>query len=195
MDTLGHEIVIHGFFHERARKKKETAREKIVTRFYTADEGEFFDLDYASALRLIRTAQEDFAAIGLEPSGFIAPAWLLAAEAERAAIDAGISYTTTLRSVRDFVARSEFASQSLVYSVRRAWRRAASLVWNRILFRRLTNNPLLRLSIHPPDVRHPAVWRQILRIVDEALLNRTPLTYREWLGRKSEIRNPKSETV
>ena len=62
--------------------------------FYTADEGEFFDLSYATALDLIRDAQHDFAAHGFRPSGFIAPAWLIGAEAERAAIDAGMTYTT-----------------------------------------------------------------------------------------------------
>src|SRR5438477_1970156 len=41
MNASGHEIVLHGFFHERTRKTDESAREKIVTRFYTADEGEF----------------------------------------------------------------------------------------------------------------------------------------------------------
>ena len=60
MNASGHEIVLHGFFHQRARKPDETAREKIVTRFYTADEGEFFDLGYADALRLIREARHDF---------------------------------------------------------------------------------------------------------------------------------------
>ena len=33
MEALGHEIVIHGFFHERARRDDETAREKFITRF------------------------------------------------------------------------------------------------------------------------------------------------------------------
>ena len=192
METLGHEIVIHGFFHERARRENETVREKLVTRFYTADEGEFFDLSYTTGLDLIRDAQHDFATHGFRPSGFIAPAWLLGVEAERAAIDAGMTYTTTLRAVRDFVTRREFASQSLVYSVRNGWRRAASLVWNRWLFARLTTNELLRLSVHPPDITHPAIWRQILKVVDKAARSRKPVTYRAWLGGKSAIRNPQS---
>jgi hypothetical protein len=193
MAANGHEVIIHGFFHQRARWKDETVRTKIVTRFYTADEGEFFDLSYSDALRLIREARHDFEAHGFRPHGFIAPAWLLGAEAERAVIDAGMDYTTTLRTVRDFAAGRSFTSQSLVYSVRSAWRRALSLAWNRSLFRRLTTNPLLRLGIHPPDLAHRAVWRQIEGIIDEALRDRRPMTYREWLPQKSEIRDPKFE--
>jgi predicted deacetylase len=181
ISELGHEIVIHGFFHERRRRRDETVREKIVTRFYTADEGEFFDIDYATALDLICTAKCDFARHGFHPSGFIAPAWLLGAKAERAAIDAGMTYTTTLDGVRDFAAQRTFDSQSIVYSVRSSWRRAASLIWNRWLLARLTPNELLRISIHPPDIGYPAVWRQIMSFVDHALSSREATTYEKWL--------------
>ncbi|MEO7723929.1 MAG: polysaccharide deacetylase family protein, partial [Chthoniobacterales bacterium] len=153
----GHEIVIHGFYHQRARRLGENARARVVTRFYTADEGEFYDLGYDEARRLITEARDDFESHGFHPHGFIAPAWLLGAEAARAAIDAGMSYTTTLRTVRDFARGRIVISQSLVYSVRSGWRRTMSLAWNRNLFRRLAGNPLLRLGIHPPDLEHPAI--------------------------------------
>ncbi len=179
----GHEVVLHGFFHERARRPNETPRDQFITRFYTADEGEFYDLGYDEARALIEEAQRDFAAQGFRPRGFIAPAWLLGAEAERAAIDAGMTYTTTLRQVRDFVARQEIASQSLGYSVRSSWRRGLSLGWNRWLFSRLTNNALLRLSLHPPDISHPEIWRQIRGIIARALRDREPMTYQSWLTR------------
>jgi hypothetical protein len=107
----GHEIVIHGFYHERERRRDESVRAKIWTRFYTADEGEFFDLSYPDALRLIGEARHEFEAHGFRPRGFIAPAWLLGAEAERAAIDAGMDYTTTIRTVRDFAGSRTFPSK------------------------------------------------------------------------------------
>ena len=193
--TNGHEIVIHGFFHQRARRSDENALAKIVTRMYTMDEGEFFDLGYEEALHLIQTAREHFATHGFHPTGFIAPAWLLSAEAERAVIDAGMSYTTTLRTVRDFGGGRIMQSQSLVYSVRSGCRRVSSLAWNRSLFRRLTTNPLLRLGIHPPDIDHRAIWKQIGEIVTEALVDRRAVTYGDWLCQKSAINNQKSETL
>ncbi len=189
----GHEIVIHGFYHERARRAGETIRQKLVSRVYTADEGEFYDLDYDEAVSRIRDARDEFAAHGFHPAGFIAPAWLLSAAAERAAIDAGFRYTTTLREVRDFASGEKFLSQSLVYSVRSHWRRAVSLFWNRMLFRRLTRNPLLRLGLHPPDIDHLEIWRQIEALVTEALRSCRPTTYQEWLGNNSAICNLYSE--
>ncbi len=187
LSAQGHEIVIHGFYHERARRAGESARQKVVTRVYTADEGEFYDLDYEKASRLLREAKNEFAAHGFQPTGFIAPAWLLGAEAERAAIDAGFRYTTTLRGVRDLASGEEFLSQALVYSVRSDWRCAVSLFWNRTLFRRLTRNPLLRLGLHPPDLDHPGIWRQINALLAKALSDRQPTTYQNWLAAPSEL--------
>jgi uncharacterized protein len=191
----GHEIVIHGVFHQRARRNDENALAKIVTRIYTMDEGEFFDLGYDEALRLVQKAREDFEAHGFHPTGFIAPAWLLGAEAERAVIDAGMSYTTTLRTVRDFGGGRIVQSQSLVYSGRSGWRRVSSLAWNRSLFRRLTTDPLLRLGIHPPDIDHRVIWKQIGEIIRKALVDRQAMTYGNWICQKSAINNSKSEIV
>ena len=85
LEADGHEIVIHGYFHERPRRAKESLRDKFVTRFYTQNEGEFYDLAYDEALRRIVAARDELGAYGLKPRGFVAPAWLLGEEAERAA--------------------------------------------------------------------------------------------------------------
>ena len=108
LQSAGYEIVIHGYFHERPRHANETIRDKFFTRLYTADEGEFYDLDYDEALRRITAARDEFRASGLKPRGFVAPAWLLGAEAERAARDAELEYTTRLRTLHDLRSGEEF---------------------------------------------------------------------------------------
>ena len=192
LSALGHELVIHGFYHERRRRAGESTRHKLITRIYTADEGEFYDLDCVEALRLMQEARNEFAVQGFNPTGFIAPAWLLGPEAQRAAIAAGFRYTATLRGVRDFSTGSEFLSQSLVYSVRSDWRCALSLFWNRILYSRLTGNLLLRLSLHPPDLGHPGIWRQIEALVSRARRDRHSSTYQEWLAQRSPVQHQPS---
>src|SRR3954471_21306721 len=49
LEDAGHEIVIHGFFHQRPRRSGESASDRFVTRIYTQDEGEFYDLSYDEA--------------------------------------------------------------------------------------------------------------------------------------------------
>jgi len=180
----GHEIVIHGYHHQRTRRDGESLRAKATTRFYTADEGEFYDLDHASATALVTKARAEFQQLGVPTTGFIAPAWLLSGEAESALRDLQCEYTTRLGSVLDLRTGRTVASQSLVWSVRSAWRRQMSLAWNALLFRRLQTNSLMRISIHPVDLRHAKVWQQIRKLVTRALADREPLTYLAWLTRE-----------
>jgi len=187
LESEGHEIVIHGYFHERPRGPKETWREKFLTRFYTDDEAEFYDLDYEEAFRRITTARDEFRAGGLSPRGFVAPAWLLSREGERAARDAELAYTTRLRTVRDLRSGEDFPTRSLVYSVRSNWRRAASRVWNAALLPLLRSNPLLRLSIHPSDYSYPAIWRQIADLTGAMDGVRTPITYQDWIAEQRSM--------
>ncbi len=184
LEGAGHEIVIHGYFHERPRRANETMRDRLITRFYTQGEGEFFDLPYEEAFQRISKAQALFAAGGLKPRGFIAPAWLLNTAGERAARDAGMEYTTRLRTVLDLRSGESVIARSLVYSVQAPWRRTASLVWNRALLQAARDKTLLRLSIHPPDYQFPAIWNQIERFIQQMSETRTPTTYQDWIAER-----------
>jgi len=72
--------------------------------------------------------------------------------------------------------------------VRSGWRRATSLAWNALLNRLVKENELVRLSIHPPDFLHPAVWRQIVDLVSEMAPIRMPTTYQDWIGEQRRKR-------
>ena len=184
LEANGHEIVIHGYFHQRPRREREKLSDKFFTRFYTNNEGEFYDLDYDEAFRRISRAREEFVAAGLTPRGFIAPAWLLGSEAERAAAEAEMEYTTRLTCVRDLRSGENFHARTLVYSLRSGWRRLASRAWNRALAAPLAEAPLARVSIHPPDREYPEIWDQILRLTDRLAENRTATTYRDWVAER-----------
>ena len=184
LEAQGHEVVIHGYFHERPRRDGERIREKFLTRFYTNDEGEFYDLDYDEALRRITRARDDFGKAGLRPRGFVAPAWLLGSAAERAAVAAEMEYTTRLTGVRDLRFGDNFHARTLTYSVRNGWRRVASLVWNGALARQLAGARLARVSIHPSDMDHPEIWQQILRLTDRLIGDRMATTYSDWIAER-----------
>jgi len=179
--AAGDEPVLHGYFHRRERRPDESLRAKVTTRFYTADEGEFYDISGADALRLAGQGREELRRLGLTPCGFIAPAWLLSQAGETALQKLGFLYTTRLSSVVDLPCGRVHASQSLVWSVRSFWRRVVSRRWNASLFKRLKAAPLLRIGIHPVDIEHPAIWRQIEDLTQRALADRVPLTYQQWI--------------
>ena len=51
-----------------------------------------------------------------------------------------------------------------------------------MLSRLLKDSPLMRLSIHPPDFSHPAIWRQAIDLIGKMDGHRTPTTYQEWIA-------------
>jgi uncharacterized protein len=182
LEARGYEIVIHGYFHQRPRRADEGIAEKFMTRIYTRDEGEFFDLDYDEAFARITKARDEFKAARLSPLGFVPPAWLLSAEGERAARDAGMQYTTRIDSVLDLLTGERRPTRSLVYSTDSGWRRTVSLGWNAALARSLEMRELARLSIHPPDFTDRKIWGQILQFIERFVRTRNATTYRDWIG-------------
>jgi len=179
--SAGHEAVLHGYYHLRPTKEGEGMATRLITRHYTAGEGEFHDPSFAEASELLRRGKEALSGCGVPFRGFIAPAWLLGEEAERAVREEGFAYTTRIGSVIDLKNGESFFSRSMVYSVRAPWRRSVSLLWNEILFRCLKQAPLLRIGLHPPDWDHPSIRRHVLRCLRLAAANRTVTTYWEWL--------------
>ncbi len=182
LSKAGHEVVIHGYYHQRSRRADETVRQRWVTSIYTMGEGEFYDLSKDEAMALVTQAKSDFLQLDiLLPAGFIAPAWLLSEEAAEAVREAGFQYTTYLTGVKAHIAMDGvhdfLRTQSLVYSCRNRWRRVCSLLWNAALRRRLKNSPLLRLGLHPPDYKHPFIWQQILRFAREEATRRFVMSY------------------
>jgi uncharacterized protein len=181
----GHEPVLHGLIHLRQRRRNEHLLDRFVTRIYTADEGEFFDLDLDAARTRLRDGLDSLRFLGREIPGFIAPAWLLGSQAQQAVVAAGFRYTALVGRVRGYAPQRVWTSRSLVWSTRKPWRIAVSLAWNQTLFDRTRQNELLRISLHPPDYAIGPVWGQVRRLIERALADRRVVTYEEFVAQAS----------
>jgi predicted deacetylase len=183
----GHEIVLHGYFHDRRESPRETLGTLFWTRLYTSREAEFLDLPLDEARIRLRRGRELFAEKGWDARGFIAPAWLMAPHVPNLAGEVGFTYTNTLRELVPLArggGRPPIASQSLCYSTRAGWRRLASMAWNRKLFGKLRQTNLIRLSLHPRDLEFPLLRRQIDQIIRSSLQRGfEPSTYAGYVAR------------
>lgn len=180
-EEAGHEVVLHGYYHLRLTVKAGGFFKEIMASHYTAGEGEFYDISRPEAEKLLQLGLAGFHEMGFFPTGFVAPAWLLGKESEEALrAEKSLAYTTRIGGMIDFQNDVEFASRSLVYSVRALWRRQVSLLWNEMLFRSLRKNPLMRLGLHPPDWNYSWVKSHVHSIVRRALADRQAMTYENW---------------
>jgi uncharacterized protein len=136
----------------------------------------------AEASDRLQRGLDDLAFLPRKVVGFIAPAWLLSAEAETAVRKLDFRYTTRLGCVQIFGRSDKIRSRSLVWSTRANWRAVMSLAWNRGLAAATAEAPLIRIAIHPADLLHTAVWRQIRQSVAGISQGRECVSYEKFVA-------------
>ena len=184
----GHEIVLHGWTHQVSNLKSQISNLKcpftwFYENLYTAGEAEFLNLDYKEAHTRIGKGLAMFRDLGLNTRGFIAPAWLMNPNVERAAKDHGLIYSNTISKLIHLPTDRSYSTRSCVWSTRAFWRRVISPIWNSYLFHRLNAVDPLRISLHPNDLDYPKIWEQIKTLVRLARCERKPTTYADWIQR------------
>ena len=152
----GAEIVLHGERHSA---------------------GEFRKLDRATARARIDRGLGSLRALGLEPAGFVPPAWLARDEGHAAARDAGLGFSEDQRSIRLFPAGRRLVSPAVRWSARtpaRAWG-SVLVARGRWLLQRRARYP--RIALHPQDYAHPRIARDLPAALDRWLTRHSPISY------------------
>ncbi len=177
----GDEIVLHGWFHDDPGPVSWRPDQFFMRRIYT-HEGEFYRISGAEAAQRLRHGLALFSRLGWPVHGFVAPAWLLGREACRALSGLPFRYTSDPGGLIRLPTFRHLAAPTLVWSSGTWWRRLLSLAWNTCrLDRHRRRAPLIRLGLHPVDMRHRMVRAYWLRTMEELLAEREPLTKHQWL--------------
>lgn len=177
-EELGDEIVLHGLYHFNDTRAL-SPRSWFWNRLYTASEAEFLDLDFHTAHFRIRYGKQRLKKAGLHPVGFVAPAWLMNSQVQKAVFNVGMMYTNTVNSIVAASGKIIF-SRSLCYSARAGWRQVGSLGWNSALWQVKRNHDIVRLSLHPQDLEVRSFRSHISAIISAAMaLNFESTTYSE----------------
>ncbi len=189
--AAGHDICLHGFFHQ-AEQVRGGPIQQLIGRHYTQSEGEFFQIDSATARDRLQRGLAILANEARLPIvGFTPPAWLISDEGRAALIEAGLHYTTTFSQVELLQRGAVLKAPTLVYSCRSAWRRVVSRAWLRFWERVNREAPLLRIAAHPGDFVHAHVEKSLYAHVQRAMSNgREAVTYRDLLPAGTSTVNP-----
>lgn len=178
LSTAGHDLCLHGNTHA-ADEIRGGPVARLMARFYTNREGEFYQLTRTEAEAKLDSGLELFGRTELPLHGFTAPAWLLSPPAREALRNRGFHYNTLLSQVELLQEDRPIAAPTLVFSCRSAWRRFVSIHWTRFWMRIHADTPVLRLAVHPCDLEHPAILDAVLQLLRRARTDRRPITYRD----------------
>jgi predicted deacetylase len=172
----GMEIFLHGFFH-RDDTRHGPAAARLRARFMTAGEGEFLGLTRRDATRRIcdgRALLEDVT--GQPVTGFVAPAWLYGEPSREALRELQIPLAEDHLSVWSPATGRRLAHGPVItWASRTRLRLAASIAAAGML--RRAPLEVLRIGVHPPDVRHAALVSSIEKTLDIAARRRRIARY------------------
>lgn len=178
----GDELALHGYFHCDDGPLANNPRDWFMRRIYT-HEGEFYSLSQEAALARLRAGIEVFQRFNWPLAGFVAPAWLMSAGTREALRQLPLSYTSDPQHLYRLPDFSVIDAPGLVWSARSAWRRGLSKLLSDRREHRWQQAPVIRLGLHPVDMRHEfsrTYWLQtVKRLLDEG---RVPMTKAGWLA-------------
>lgn len=185
--AAGAEIVLHGLRHDEVGQRR-TLAHRARTFGRTDREGEFASLVAPEAAARIEQGLAVLRAAGLEPIGFVPPAWLARPDLEPVVRDAGLAFTEDTHAVTAVARGQRIPAPATCWSTRRAWRRAGSVVVAAARLRLEQARPLVRVAFHPPDAHWPAVLNSCRRTLEKLLEQRAVITYRELLAGEAGAR-------
>lgn len=174
----GVEIFLHGFYH-RDDSRHTDASAKLRARMMTAGEGEFLGLSTLEATARIangRKLLEDVT--GCNIAGFIAPAWLYGEGAHAALADAGITIAEDHLRVWSPSTGTQLARGPVITWASRSRARLVSSLAAAAALRRVPLE-VLRIGVHPPDIRHASLVRSIETTMQVAGRRRRAARYSE----------------
>ncbi len=177
----GFEIFLHGFFH-RDEARHSGAADRVRASLMTAGEGEFLGLDRSAAAKRIREGRSLLEDITGRPiAGFVAPAWLYGPGAIEALGDCSIAIAEDHLRVWSPATGEQLARGPVITWASRTRPRLVSSLVAAAALRRAPLK-VLRVGVHPPDIRHPVLVRSIQATLRSAARNRRPATYADLLA-------------
>lgn len=177
----GIEMFLHGFYHRDDARHSGT-KDRLRARFMTASEGEFLGLSRSDAGARIAEGRKLLEDVTGRPiDGFVAPAWLYGSGALEALAEASVPIAEDHLRVWSPRSGQKLAGGPVItWASRTRMRLASSLV----AASALSHAPLevLRVGVHPPDVRHPALRKSIEKTLARVTRKRTPGRYSDLLN-------------
>lgn len=161
----GAEIFVHGERHDEQGLPRSLA-DHVRALGATAQEGEFLGLDEGQADARIRRGIAHLQRVGLDPIGFVAPAWLAREDTYRAVQRAGLAISEDVASVHLHARATRLASPVIRWSGRSPLRAHLSAAVADARWRLQRGSWLARLALHPGDLRHAATATSVVAHLD-----------------------------
>lgn len=179
--AAGAEVFLHGLRHDE-RGIPRSWHHHLRAYGRTRGEGEFMALSPVEAGMRLDRGLEMLRQTGLQPVGFVPPAWLPGRDWLRLLRERRLAFTESSWAVFDVMAGLRVRASAFCWSTRSRWHQAAGALIAATRLRVQARTPVLRVAIHPPDVEAPRVRDSLRRVLDALLAQRAAVSYRAVLS-------------
>ncbi len=185
LQDKGNEIVQHGLEHISTNHNYPSFLEKFIGEQIAQGCGEFQNISYKEAKEKIWKGKEIFKANGFGAVGFVAPAWLLNPESEKA-LKEDFQYTTSFSNIEFFSPYKKESSNIVVFTSGGGLINKGFEWYNQHLIKRkFKNQRIARVAIHPQDIES-GFFQLTLNAINELRQNKEIVTYADILDIKNE---------
>lgn len=163
----GDELALHGYHHQQAGAPAALV-DRVRARLWTAGEGECLAPHEDLPSLLARGREQLTRWLGVRPAGFVAPAWLEPRGFAQLLGSLGFAWHETSMYLEALAPRRRAYAPVIGFATRTLTRELASVAWARALLSvrdpdRAQSGRLLRLAVHPADLRSPRVMAALER--------------------------------
>jgi len=161
----GAEVFLHGERHDE-RGLPRGLGDQVRAFGATAREGEFLTLSERDAAERIERGVARLRRLGLDPTGFVAPAWLASAGTYRAVRRSGLAISEDVNTIRLHHRGTRLASPVIRWSGRTAWRAHLSAAVADARWFTTRSSWLARVALHPADLHHSTTAMSVVTHLD-----------------------------
>jgi predicted deacetylase len=179
--ATGAEVFLHGLRHDEQGVRR-SWHHHLRAFGRTDGEGEFLALPPAEAGARMDLGLELLRQAGLEPVGFVPPAWLHGRDWSRLLRERRLAFTENSWAVFDVVSGLRLRAPAYCWSTLRPWHQVAGGLVAAARLRLQARAPLLRVAVHPLDIDSPRIRDSLRRVLDALVGRRTVLSYRAVLA-------------
>lgn len=176
--ALGADIFVHGERHDEFGNPR-SWREELRALGRTDREGEFLTLAGPAAEARIARALRTLRSLSLAPIGFVPPAWLAGDDLHDVVGRVGLQVSEDVKEVHVHPTRRRISSPVLRWSARTPWRASVSTIVARAGLVATRGAPVVRVALHPRDLRARTVRDSLVATLDRSLAERRVVRYSE----------------
>jgi uncharacterized protein len=163
----GDEIVLHGWTHAAVPTGPRTRR--LAGRVVARGAAEFVALDAAQATERLARGRAALSAAGLTAAGFTPPGWLASPGTVAALRATGFDYVTVHRGLLDLRTGRRHRAFALSHRPGGFGQGAGAALMRAWAPRAASRQALVRIALHPDDLRHPRLRDTTLRAIEAVL--------------------------